>query len=166
MKCGDRGKIITAVRERGKLPEVLTFMRGQFEAGRQAYIVYPLIDESEKLDVKAAAQSSSFGANDCGRFAAIFHGRIPAPEKQAIMEQFRRGETSALISTTVIEVGVDSECDVDVNRERGAFRVPSFINARAHRPRSPQVVLHSFERGEVAGNGCETWRCWKKPAMI
>ena len=104
----DRGKIITAVRERTKLPEVLTFMRGQLEAGRQAYIVYPLIDESEKLDVKAAAAEFEIWRERLRPFRCdLLHGRIPAPEKQAIMERFRRGETSALISTTVIEVGVD-----------------------------------------------------------
>ncbi len=104
----DRGKIITAVRERGKLPEVLTFMRGQLEAGRQGYIVYPLIDESEKLDVKAAAAEFELWRERLRPFRCdLLHGRIPAPEKQAIMEQFRRGQTSALISTTVIEVGVD-----------------------------------------------------------
>jgi len=104
----DRGKIITAVRERGKLPEVLTFMRAQLEAGRQAYIVYPLIDESEKLDVKAAAAEFELWCERLRPFrCGLLHGRIPAPEKQTIMEGFRRGETSALISTTVIEVGVD-----------------------------------------------------------
>ena len=104
----DRGKIITAVRERKKLPEVLTFMRAQLEAGRQAYIVYPLIDESEKLDVKAAAAEFELWRERLRPFRCdLLHGRIPAPEKQAIMEQFRRGQTSALISTTVIEVGVD-----------------------------------------------------------
>ncbi|HYJ04831.1 MAG TPA: DEAD/DEAH box helicase, partial [Chthoniobacterales bacterium] len=104
----NRGKIITAVRERGKLPEVLIFMRAQLEAGRQAYIVYPLIDESEKLDVKAAAAEFELWRERLRPFRCdLLHGRIPAPEKQAIMEQFRRGQTSALISTTVIEVGVD-----------------------------------------------------------
>ena len=104
----DRGRIITAVRERGKLPEVLTFLRGQLEAGRQAYIVYPLIDESEKLDVKAAAAEFELWRERLRPFRCdLLHGRIPAPEKQAIMEQFRRGQTSALVSTTVIEVGVD-----------------------------------------------------------
>jgi RecG-like helicase/REP element-mobilizing transposase RayT len=103
-----RGKIITAVREQGKLPEVLTFLRAQLEAGRQAYIVYPLIDESEKLDVKAAAAEFETWRERLRPFRCdLLHGRIPAPEKQAIMERFRRGETSALISTTVIEVGVD-----------------------------------------------------------
>ena len=104
----NRGKIITAVRERAKLPEVLTFLRGQLEAGRQAYIVYPLIDESEKLDVKAAAAEFELWRERLRPFRCeLLHGRVPAVEKQSIMEQFRRGQTSALISTTVIEVGVD-----------------------------------------------------------
>jgi ATP-dependent DNA helicase RecG len=104
----DRGKIITAVRERGKLPEVLTFMRRELESGRQAYVVYPLIDESEKLEVKAAAAEFEEWRERLRPFRCeLLHGRIPAPEKQSIMERFRRGETSALISTTVIEVGVD-----------------------------------------------------------
>ncbi|MDP9100138.1 MAG: DEAD/DEAH box helicase [Verrucomicrobiota bacterium] len=104
----DRGKIITAVRERVKLPEVLIFMRGELEAGRQAYVVYPLIDESDKLDVKAAAAEFKQWQERLRPFRCeLLHGRIPAPDKQAIMERFRRGETSVLISTTVIEVGVD-----------------------------------------------------------
>ena len=104
----DRGKIITAARSRDKLPEVLTFMRKELEAGRQAYVVYPLIDESEKLDAKAAAAEFEEWRERLRPFRCeLLHGRIPAPEKQAIMERFRRGDTSVLISTTVIEVGVD-----------------------------------------------------------
>ncbi|MEY2528257.1 MAG: ATP-dependent helicase RecG [Verrucomicrobiota bacterium] len=104
----DRGKIITAVRDLTKLPEVLTFMRGQLEAGRQAYIVYPLIDESEKLNAKAAAVEFETWHERLRPFRCeLLHGRVPSPEKQAIMERFRRGETSVLVSTTVIEVGVD-----------------------------------------------------------
>jgi ATP-dependent DNA helicase RecG len=104
----DRGKIITAVRNREKLPEVLIFMRKELEAGRQAYVVYPLIDESDKLDAKAAAAEFEEWRQRLQPFRCeLLHGRIPAPDKQAIMERFRRGETSALISTTVIEVGVD-----------------------------------------------------------
>jgi ATP-dependent DNA helicase RecG len=104
----DRGKIITAVRDRQKLPEVLLFIRRELEAGRQAYIVYPLIEESEKLNAKAAAAEFEQWRERLRPFrCALLHGRIPAPEKQSIMEGFRRGETSALISTTVIEVGVD-----------------------------------------------------------
>jgi RecG-like helicase/REP element-mobilizing transposase RayT len=104
----NRGKIITAVRDQSKLGEVLSFMRERLEAGRQAYIVYPLIDESEKLDVKAAAAEFETWRERLRPFRCeLLHGRIAGPEKQVIMDRFRRGETSALISTTVIEVGVD-----------------------------------------------------------
>ena len=104
----NRGKIITAARENGKLGEVLTFMRGQLEAGRQAYVIYPLIEESGKLEAKAAAAEFDLWCERLRPFKCdLLHGRIPAPEKQAIMERFRSGETHALISTTVIEVGVD-----------------------------------------------------------
>jgi len=104
----NRGKIVTAVRDPSKLTDVLAFLRKELEAGRQAYVIYPLIDESEKLDVKAAAAEFELWRERLRPFRCdLLHGRIPAPEKQAIMERFRRGETSALISTTVIEVGVD-----------------------------------------------------------
>jgi ATP-dependent DNA helicase RecG len=103
-----RGKIITAVRDSSKLGEVLSFLRTQLESGRQLYVVYPLIEESEKLEAKAAAAEyerwrERLHPHSC----ELLHGRIPGPEKQEIMERFRHGETKVLISTTVIEVGVD-----------------------------------------------------------
>jgi ATP-dependent DNA helicase RecG len=103
-----RGKIITAARDPEKLPEVLSFLRRELEKGRQAYIVYPLIDESEKLEAKAATAEFEKWCERLQPFTCgLLHGRIPAPEKQAVMERFRRGLTSALVSTTVIEVGID-----------------------------------------------------------
>ncbi len=84
------------------------FLRTQLESGRQVYVVYPLIEESEKLDAKAAAAEYELWRERLRPFhCELLHGRVPAPEKQEIMERFRRGETHALISTTVIEVGVD-----------------------------------------------------------
>jgi ATP-dependent DNA helicase RecG len=104
----DRGKIVTAVRDQSKLGEVLGFLRAQLEAGRQAYVVYPLIDESDKLDVKAAAAEYKLWHERLHPFRCeLLHGRLLASEKQQIMERFRQGETQALITTTVIEVGVD-----------------------------------------------------------
>jgi ATP-dependent DNA helicase RecG len=104
----NRGKIVTAVRDETKLGEVLNFLRSQLESGRQAYVIYPLIDESEKLDVKAAATEFELWGERLRPFrSALLHGRLPAHEKQPTMERFRRGEIQALISTTVIEVGVD-----------------------------------------------------------
>jgi ATP-dependent DNA helicase RecG len=104
----NRGKVITAVRDVSKLGEVLSFLRGQLETGRQLYVVYPLIDESEKLEVKAASAEYELWRERLHPYRCeLLHGRIPAAEKQDTMERFRRGETKALISTTVIEVGVD-----------------------------------------------------------
>ena len=104
----NRGKIVTAVRDKAKLGEVLSFLRKQLEADRQLYVIYPLIDESEKLDVKAASAEYELWRERLHPHACeLLHGRIPPEEKQKIMERFRRGDSSALISTTVIEVGVD-----------------------------------------------------------
>jgi ATP-dependent DNA helicase RecG len=83
-------------------------LRTQLEAGRQLYVIYPLIDESEKLDVKAAAAEYELWRERLHPFRCeLLHGRIAPAEKQQIMERFRHGETNALISTTVLEVGVD-----------------------------------------------------------
>ncbi len=103
-----RGKIVTAVRDDLKLSEVLAFLRTELERGRQLYVIYPLIDESEKLDVKAATAEYALWQERLHPFRCeLLHGRIAPAEKQQIMERFRRGETNALISTTVLEVGVD-----------------------------------------------------------
>jgi len=104
----NRGKIVTAVRDDSSLGEVLSFLRSQLEAGRQLYVIYPLIDESDKLDVKAAAAEYELWRERLHPYPCeLLHGRIPAVEKQDFMERFRRGQSNALISTTVIEVGVD-----------------------------------------------------------
>jgi ATP-dependent DNA helicase RecG len=103
-----RGKIITAVREEAKLPEAVKFIREHLEQGRQAYVVYPLIDESEKLEAKAAAAEFENWRGFLAPLSCeLLHGRVPPEEKDAIMDRFRRGETKALIATTVIEVGID-----------------------------------------------------------
>ncbi len=103
-----RGKIITGIRSAKKLPEAVKFLREQIQRGRQIYIVYPLVEESEKLQAKAAAAEFErwqplLAPHTCG----LLHGRLKSEEKDAVMTAFRSGETKALISTTVIEVGVD-----------------------------------------------------------
>ena len=104
----NRGKIITAVREPAKLPDAVKFLREQLASGRQAYIVYPLIDESEKLEAKAAATEFAKWCELLAPFSCeLLHGRVPPDEKEATMQRFRSGETKVLIATTVIEVGID-----------------------------------------------------------
>jgi ATP-dependent DNA helicase RecG len=88
---------------------VLQFIDHEVEQGRQAYVVYPVIDESEKTDMKAA--TTMYTALAEGAFAkrrvALLHGRVPADERDAIMRRFRDGEVDVLVATTVIEVGID-----------------------------------------------------------
>ena len=89
--------------------EVWRDVRAQVAEGRQAYVVCPLIDESEKLEVASAEET--FERLACGELhglrLGLLHGRLPSAEKDAVMERFRRGELDVLVATTVIEVGVD-----------------------------------------------------------
>jgi ATP-dependent DNA helicase RecG len=104
----NRGKIVTAIRDPEKLDPVLEFLRKELADGRQAYVIYPLIDESEKLQAKAATVEYERWTTRLHPFSCeLIHGRIPGPEKQEIMERFRGGKAQVLVSTTVIEVGVD-----------------------------------------------------------
>jgi ATP-dependent DNA helicase RecG len=104
----NRGRVVTAVRDTAKLGEVLSFLRKELERGRQLYVIYPLIDESDKVDAKAAAAEFALWRERLHPFhCELLHGRVPSAEKHQIMERFRRGDTNALISTTVLEVGVD-----------------------------------------------------------
>jgi ATP-dependent DNA helicase RecG len=103
-----RGKIITGVRPAAKLPEAARFIKEHLEKGRQAYVVYPLIEASEKLEAKAATAEFEKWQSLVSPFrCALLHGRIPPEEKDAIMETFRACETQVLVATTVIEVGID-----------------------------------------------------------
>lgn len=103
-----RGKIVTAVRPEAKLPDATQFIRVQLDAGRQAYVVYPLIEESEKLSARAATERFDYWTAAMKPYrVALLHGRIGPEEKDAIMADFRDGKTHVLVSTTVIEVGID-----------------------------------------------------------
>ncbi len=103
-----RGRIVTAVRDEKKLPEAAKFIREQLEKGRQAYIVYPLIEESESVSAKAVTEEFAQWQKRLAPLTCeLLHGRIAPEEKERIMDRFRRGETQALVSTTVIEVGID-----------------------------------------------------------
>ena len=84
-------------------------VREEVAAGRQAFVVCPLIEESEKLEVASAQEMYERLYYDelKGLRIALLHGRMPSVEKEAVMESFRRGGLDVLVATTVIEVGVD-----------------------------------------------------------
>jgi len=88
---------------------VYDFIRENLKKGRQCYIVYPIIDDSEKLDLKAAATMyEDLRKNVFSDFkVALVHGRLKQDERVAIMRAFQKGKINILVSTVVIEVGVD-----------------------------------------------------------
>lgn len=104
----ERGKIITKVRPASKQAEAAKFLKEQLEAGRQGYLVFPLIEESEKLEATAAKKGHEEWSKLLPHFqVGLLHGKLTAEEKDAVMRDFRACKLEALVSTTVIEVGVD-----------------------------------------------------------
>jgi ATP-dependent DNA helicase RecG len=103
-----RTPIRTLVRPHEKLSEAADFLRKQLDEGRQAYLVYPVIEEGKRKELKAAtAEFAKWEKLLSPHPCALLHGRVDAEEKDEIMQKFRAGEIRALVSTTVIEVGID-----------------------------------------------------------
>lgn len=103
-----RTPVETHVLRRGDGPRVMEIVRATADRGEQIYVVYPLVEESEKTDLRAASESAR-------RIAAAFpdlrvdlvHGRLDAAARAEVMGRFERGESRILVSTSVVEVGVD-----------------------------------------------------------
>jgi ATP-dependent DNA helicase RecG len=119
----DRRPVKTAVRTEDQKQKVFDFVKEEVRRGRQAYIVFPLIEESEKIDLKAATveferlQRDVFPDSKLG----LLHGRMKTEEKDETMSAFQRGEFQILVATTVIEVGIDipnATVMIIVNAER------------------------------------------------
>lgn len=103
-----RGKIVTAVRIAPKQTDVTKFIKQQIAEGRQVYLVYPLVEESESLNAESAIEAyAKWQKRLPGCQVGLVHGKLKPEDKEAVMNRFRAGEISALVATTVIEVGVD-----------------------------------------------------------
>jgi ATP-dependent DNA helicase RecG len=104
-----RAPIRTELHPASERREVLSLVRREVAEGRQAYVVYPLVEESEKLeDVRAATEAAAeWAAALPGVRVGLLHGRMKSAEKEETMGAFSRGGIQVLVSTTVIEVGVD-----------------------------------------------------------
>ena len=103
-----RTAIVTKLVHESRRDEVIGRIRGQLAQGRQIYWVCPLIEESEALDLSNATEThAQLSAALPGLVVGLLHSRLTALEKKAVMAQFTSGEMGVLVSTTVIEVGVD-----------------------------------------------------------
>jgi ATP-dependent DNA helicase RecG len=104
-----RKPIVTRHSTSDHIEKVYSFMKAQIDEGRQAYVVYPVIEESETQAMKAAQKEYEHLAREVFPEIAVglMHGRLGADEKESVMQRFKDGQVKILVSTTVIEVGVD-----------------------------------------------------------
>jgi ATP-dependent DNA helicase RecG len=103
-----RGTIRTALRTDGQRERVLDFVRAECLAGRQAYVVLPVIEESERADRRPpTTMAETLTARWPDLAVGLVHGRLKPEERDAVMRRFREGEVRVLVATTVIEVGID-----------------------------------------------------------
>jgi len=103
-----RGTVRTAVRRAGQRERVFEFIRSECAKGRQAYVVLPVIEESERADLRAATtMAQTLAARWPELQVGLVHGRLKAEERDEVMRRFRSGELNVLVATTVIEVGID-----------------------------------------------------------
>ncbi|MCX6165354.1 MAG: ATP-dependent DNA helicase RecG, partial [Ignavibacteriae bacterium] len=106
---GNRKPIKTFLRAEEDKQNVYKFVKEEINKGRQTYIIYPLIEESEKLDLKSAEENYEILKNTVFKDynVGMIHGRILSYEKDEVMQDFKKGKINILVSTTVIEVGID-----------------------------------------------------------
>lgn len=155
-KPAGRGQIVTGVRDAKKLPEAAAFLKKHLDAGRQAYIVYALIDESEKLPAKAArAEVEKWRELLSPHGVGLLHGRTRPEEREETMAAFRDGRLPVLVATTVIEVGVDvpnATLLIVENAERFGLAQLHQLRGRIGRgtDRSYCILLHSASDGDPA----------------
>jgi len=103
-----RGDVTTALRGEASRERIYAFVRRECAAGRQVYVIYPVIEESEKADLRAATTMAAALRREFeGLTVGLVHGRLPSDEKDAVMRAFRDGSVHVLVATTVIEVGID-----------------------------------------------------------
>ncbi len=104
-----RQPIQTTAKPESRRDDMERAIRKELQAGRQAYVIYPLVEESEKVDLRAATEMADHLQQEVfPEFSvALLHGRLKADEKDRVMAAFSRGDVHVLVSTTVVEVGVD-----------------------------------------------------------
>ena len=155
-----RGRVLTAVRARERLPAIIDFLRKELDAGRQIFIVYPLIEESDKIGAKAATiEVENWKMHLAPATVEVLHGKIPPDEKERLMVRFSEGDFSVLVSTTVIEVGVDiPNATVMLIEDAERFGLAQLHQLRGRIGRGPHKSWCILLAGDSAlENGGEGW---------
>jgi ATP-dependent DNA helicase RecG len=105
----DRQPILTAVRDHSARERIYSFINAQIEQGRQIFVICPLVEESDRIEATSAVAEHKRLQNEIfpQRRVGLLHGRMSADEKDEIMAAFKGGEYDILVSTAVVEVGID-----------------------------------------------------------
>ena len=154
------------LRGSGSRKNIYEFINDKLKEGRQAFIVYPLVEESEKMDLLAAKEGFKLLSEDLLREhkLALLHGRLSSKEKENIMREFSEGEIDVLVATTVIEVGIDvPNANVMLVENAERFGLSQLHQLRGRIGRGGEksyFIMISDAKGEAAGKRlkviCET----------
>ena len=156
-KPAGRGRVTTVIRGDDKRAAIVDFIKSELSAGRQAYIVCPLVEESDKLVAKAAtAEFEKWGTLLHPSTVGLVHGRMDADTKDRVMCDFRSGKLGALVSTTVIEVGVDvPNATIMLIEEAGRFGLAQLHQLRGRIGRGSQKSWCILMNGGASGPSLE-----------
>ncbi|MFP4227830.1 MAG: ATP-dependent DNA helicase RecG [Salinivenus sp.] len=151
-----RKPVDTRLRSEKRRGEVYAFLRDRLEQGEQAFVVYPLVEESEKMDLKDAES----GANELQEkypdyTVGLVHGQLSSDEKDATMRRFKNGDIDILVATTVIEVGVDvPSATVMLVEHAERFGLSQLHQLRGRVGRSDQqsycILMAGYKRSQEA----------------
>lgn len=158
-----RKPVDTRVMPVAKIEVVIDALRRKLAEGARAYWVCPLVEESEKIDLAAAEERFSTLRKIFGKDVGIVHGKMKEKDKDAVMEQFKKGEIKLLVATTVIEVGVNvPEATVMVIEHAERFGLAQLHQLRGRIKRGYQastcLLLYSYPLSETSRARLNTMR--------
>ncbi len=158
-----RTPVKTSVRPPSKREAVHAFVEEELEQGRQAYVVYPLVEESEKVDLRAASEEFERLRDEVfpNRRLGLLHGRLSSEEKDAVMRAFLARELDLLVATTVIEVGIDvpnASVMVIEHAERFGLSQLHQLRGRVGRGAAASHCILVAEPGEGAAERLKVFR--------
>ena len=158
-----RKPVKTLLRYPSKRSEVHGFVDEQLEAGRQAYIVYPLVEESEKMDLRSATEEYERLSAETfkHRRVGLIHGQLSSVEKDQVMRAFLAGDLDVLVATTVIEVGIDvpnASVMVVEHAERFGLSQLHQLRGRVGRGVAKSHCILIAEPGEAAAERLKIFR--------
>ncbi len=151
-----RQPVVTVAKPESEREDVYRLARRELDAGRQVYVIYPLVEESEKVDLRAATvMADHLRVEVFPEFTvALLHGRLKSDEKDRVMAAFARGDVHVLVATTVVEVGVDvPNATMMIVEHAERFGLSQLHQLRGRVGRGPDaatcVLLYQPERGEA-----------------